>query len=140
MGMKQLWEDWGTLWFLEQFGLWANQPPEIRLGFPKMTAFAQMQGRSVSLPEIDDDTAGFIHDCINEMGQRLPHHKAMVEEFYVRNRTLVKAGQYAGGFSRTKATEVLRCAEAWIDCKLNDYFKMTEAERLVYKLKLDKVS
>lgn len=136
--MKELWRDNGTIWMLEQFGLWANQPPDLKLGYPKKTQFAAMQGRSVSLPKIDDDVAGFIHDSINELGERSLEHKLMIEEFYVRRRTLEKAGHYAGGLKRAKAIETLRCAEAWIDCKLNDYFKRKEAQKIILKMKLDK--
>ena len=136
MKMKKLWQDWGTIWMIEQYGLWANQPADIQLGYPKKTNFAQMQGKSVSLPKIDDDIAGFIHDAINELGVRLPKHKALLISFYVKNRSFENAGNETG-LKRGKAIEVIRAAEAWIDCKLNDYFKLTEAQRVVMKLKFD---
>jgi len=136
MGMKTMWQEWGTIWMIEQYGLWANQPADIQLGYPKKTNFAQMQGRSVSLPKIDDDVAGFIHDSINELGQRFPLHKGLLNSFYVKRRTFEKAGEEQG-LKRGKAIETLRAAEAWIDCKLNDYFKLSEAQRMVMKHKLD---
>lgn len=132
MGMKTLWEDWGTIWFLEQFGLWANQPAAIQLGYPKRSNFADMQWRSAPEIRIDDDVAGFIHDTINELGVRNEAYKIVLNAFYVRRRTLEKAGQEAG-IKRAKAIETLRIAEALVDSKLNDYFKLTEAQRIAYK-------
>lgn len=128
--MEDLWNEWGTIWFLEQFGLWANQPPGIKLGYPKMTNFAALQGRSVSLPRIDDEVAGFIHDSINELGERNPLHREVLILFYVRRKSFERTARETG-LKRTKATEVIRTAEAWIDCKLNDYFKLTSAQRIV---------
>lgn len=133
--MKDLWKENGTPWMLEQFGLWANQPPDLKIGYPKKTAFAAMQGRGVSLPKIDDDVAGFIHDSINELGERSLEHKEILILFYVKRRSFVKVAQ-ALCMSRAKATEFIRSAEAWIDCKLNDYFKLNEAQQIIYRLRL----
>ena len=132
MGMKTLWEDWGTIWFLEQFGLWANQPAAIQLGYPKRSNFADMQWRSAPEIRIDDDVAGFIHDTINELGVRNEQHKEVLIGFYVRNRSVERAGQEAG-LKKSKAYEYLKASECWIECKLNDYFRLTEAQRIAYK-------
>lgn len=136
--MKELWKDNGTSWMLEQFGLWANQPPDLQLNYPKKTNFAVMQSAGVCLPRLDDEIAGFIHDCLNELGARFPQHKSMIEQFYIKRRTLENAGNYSG-LKRAKAIEVLRCAEAWIDCKLDDHFKLTTAQRVIIRMALDKV-
>lgn len=130
--MKDLWVNWGTIWMIEQFGLWVNQPAGIHLGYPKKTNFAVMQGRSVSLPKIDDDIASFIHDSINELGQRYPKHKALLISYYVRRRSFERAGE-EHGLKRAKSIEVIRAAEAWIDCKLNDYFKLSHTRTQVLK-------
>lgn len=137
--MKELWEDHGTIWFLDQFGLWVNQPAEINLGYPKKTNFALMQGRSIARIRIDDEVAGFIHDSINQLGERSQVHKDVLISFYIKRRTLEKAGEKSG-LKRAKAIETLRSAEIWIDCKLNDFFRLTEAQRVVYKHLLDKAS
>jgi hypothetical protein len=135
--MKELWQGNGTTWMLEQFGLWANQSPNLNLGYPKRTNFAMMQGRSVSLPRIDDEVAGFIHDSINELGGRSIEHKEILILFYIKRRSFVKVAECLC-MSRPKATEFMRGAEAWIDCKLNDYFKLNEAQRIILRMALDK--
>lgn len=135
--MKQMWQDWGTIWFLEEFGLWANQPPELRLGYPRASIFATMQGRSVRLPEIDDDIAVFVQDCINQLGNRHPLQKDLVIEFYVKNRSFDKCANYVG-MGKTKAFQQIRCAEAWIDAKLDDYFRLTEAQKKLLTINLIK--
>lgn len=137
MGMKKLWMDWGTIPLLEEFGLWANQPSELNIGFPKKSVFADMQGGSVRLPKIDDDTAVFIQDCLNKLEVRHPRQKQLIEEFYVRNRTFEKCANIVG-LGKTKAYQQLRCAEAWIDSKLDDYFKLAEAQRQMMTMNLIK--
>tara|TARA_R110001599_G_scaffold339851_1_gene559733 strand:- start:26699 stop:27121 length:423 start_codon:yes stop_codon:yes gene_type:complete len=136
--MKELWKDNGTTWMLEQFGLWANQPPDLKLTYPKKTNFAVMQGRIVCLPKLDDEIAGFMHDCLNELGERFPECKSMIEQFYIKRRTLENAGKYSG-LKRAKAIEALRRAEAWIDCKLYEHFRLTTAQRIIIKMALAKV-
>lgn len=132
-----MWKDWGTFKLLEEFGLWANQPAELTIGYPKKTAFATMQGGSIRMPEIDDDTAVFIQDCLNRLAARHPLQSDLVVQFYVRNRTFEKAAQVVG-MSKSKAFQQLKCAEAWIDSKLDDYFRLEKAQRQLLTINISK--
>lgn len=135
--MKDEWQQWGTITVLEHFGQWANQPPELNIGYPKKTAFAKMQGGSIQNIKMDDDTGVFIQDCLNKLDVKHSILHGVIVDYYVKNRSLAKISNiYA--LSRPKVYEKLRMGEAWIDSKLDDYFRLAEANRKLLTINLVK--
>lgn len=119
--MRELWQNFGTIWILEQYARWANMPPEIHLGLPKASNFAGMSARETRV-RIDDELAGFIHDSINELGVHIPQFKEALNLFYLKNRSISGVAREMG-LARPKATAYLQSAESWLDARLYEFFK-----------------
>ncbi|KZZ63540.1 hypothetical protein A3765_10570 [Oleiphilus sp. HI0130] len=123
--IKELWKKYGTFWLLEEYGKWANQPAAINLSYPKKAPFAQLQGRSVPLPRISDELAGFISEVLNQLGEHRPELKDVVVAYHVRRYSVNKIANTCG-IDRKKINDLLHSGEAWVDAKVYDYFRSLE--------------
>lgn len=123
--IKDLWKENGTFWLLEEYGLWANQPADLHLNYPKKSAFVQMQGRSVPLPRIDDHLAGHIQDTLNDLGEHRMELKEVLVLYHVRRKSMGYISSVTGNH-RKKVADLLHSGEAWIDRAVYDYFKKLE--------------
>lgn len=139
--IEALWLQHGTEWVLDEYGLWCNLPDDmlIKLGFPKYAAFDVFRGGSVRMPKIDCELAGYISEWLNDLDERHPDQVQMLVMFHIQRKSMVTISDITGR-KRTKCSEVYGKAVSWIDSKLNDYFKLTQAQRLVYRSLMDLAS
>lgn len=112
------WRVLGTPWLLEQWSHWVGIPDKARLGYPQKSNFVKYQGGSISLPQIDDDTAIILDLGIKAMGERYPdYEQAILSTYLYRDNISLMSDRLE--VDRRKGKTILDCAHAWLDCWLH---------------------
>ncbi len=138
--LRQLWLKNGTEWLMDEYGLWCNLPGELRLGFPKYSAFVVYRGGSVRMPKISVELAEEIGEWLTELAERKPAHREVLLEYHVRRCSMVSIAERMFEGKRTATTKIYSEAIHWMDAKIDQYFKLTRAQRMVIRSLLDQAS
>lgn len=94
---------------------WARwQATERGVGYPTRTPFDRLRGSSVKSAGIPDDVALGVDAAVSRLRARCPDQAEVLEEHYLRRRSLARIGR-SRGISRQTAALVLGRAETAVE-------------------------
>ncbi len=122
---KEYYEEHGAEWLLEQFALWANLPGELRVCYPKQSAFVVCMGQgTINIPRIDQDVLDVLQRSINAIPR--DSEREALDLYYVKRRAYDVIGRYQACSTSTARNRVTSAVD-FVDGRISMYLEILEA-------------
>ena len=142
MVSREVWQQLGSEWMLEQYGAWVRQRPEIYVNWYSKSAFC-LPTPSKEVIRLTDELGVFIGTSINSLEHQHKEttlvkvwrenqvKRELLIKIFVYRLNLVPAGKELG-IGETKARTLYSSAISYIDGMLEAYYILNKNQRLAY--------
>ena len=108
-----------TVYYLEQWGLWARTGAGEKLNYPSIQPFRRLLGGDTPVgPAITDDQALLIDGVIGQLTQLDEKIGRAIVAYYGNNGNLVRTAEKLGDH-RDKARNWVDAGTVWVQCSLD---------------------